>query len=347
MNANAFRLLPESASTQSPQVDALFWFLTIVSVLITLLILVLIAAFAIRYRRRHEDEVPPATRSPLALEVGWTVATLAGAMLMFVWGTHVYLDMKRPASDNAMVVHVVGKQWMWKLQHPDGQREIDELHVPVGRPIKLVMSSQDVIHSFGIPAFRIKQDVVPGSYSTQWFTPTRVGRYHLYCNEYCGTLHSGMIGWVYVMEPGDYAAWLAGTPAGDSPVVAGAELFRSYGCAQCHGQLAPTLAGLYGRPVRLSDNSTVTADDNYIRESILNPPARVVRGFPAIMPSFRGQLSEEQVSDLVAYIKSLGVAATDPAHPATRPITGRAPDHVPNVPPSRQPPTTPRGVTDP
>jgi cytochrome c oxidase subunit 2 len=339
-----FHLLPEGASNLAGRVDALFWFLTAVSGFITLLVLVLIVYFGIRYRRRTEDEIPPETAEGLALEIGWTTLTFAVLLVMFFWGAKVYVDMKRPV-DGALEIHVVGKQWMWKIQHPGGQHEIDELHVPVGRPVKLVMTSQDVIHSFGIPAFRIKQDVLPDAYSTEWFTATKPGRYHLFCQEYCGTLHSGMTGWVIAMEPREYDAWLAGTAPGQTPVVSGATLFRSYGCAQCHGQLAPTLAGLFGRKVLLQDGQTVTADENYLRESILNPPAQIVKGYAALMPSYRGQLSEEQVNDLVAYIKSLGAARSDTsagpdaAAPATRPVNGHSPNAVPNVPPARQPPT--------
>jgi cytochrome c oxidase subunit 2 len=339
-----FHLLPESASNISGRVDALFWFLFAVSCFITLLVLTLIVWFGIRYRRRTEDEVPPATAQHRTLEIGWTTATFAVMLVMFFWGTNLYIDMKRPVT-GAIEIHVVGKQWMWKIQHPGGQREIDELHVPVGRPVKLVMTSQDVIHSFGIPAFRIKQDVLPDAYSTEWFTATKPGRYHLFCQEYCGTLHSGMIGWVIAMEPREYDAWLAGTTSGETPVVSGATLFRTYGCSQCHGQVAPTLAGLFGRKVRLQDGRTVTADENYIRESILNPPAQIVQGYGAVMPSYRGQLSAEQVNDLVAYIKSLGAARADEgagpnaAAPATRPVNGESPNAVPNVPPARQPPT--------
>jgi cytochrome c oxidase subunit 2 len=340
-------LLPERASTMAGRVDALFWFITAVSAAMTLLILALIVYFALRYRRRTEDEVPPQTPAHPWLEVGWTAATFVVLMVMFFWGAGLYMDIKRPA-EAGVEVNVVGKQWMWKVQHPGGQREINELHVPVNRPVKLVMASQDVIHSFGIPAFRIKQDVVPGTYSTEWFTATKVGQYHLFCQEYCGTMHSGMVGRVVVMEGPAFDAWLAGTAAGEGPVASGAKLFVSYGCAQCHGQTAPTLAGLYGRRVTLEGGAEAVADERYLRESILNPPAKVVAGYPRLMPSFRGQLSEEQLMDLVAYIKSLGAAReegsgrTGVAAPASRPVNGYPPDAVPNVPPARQPPAAGR-----
>jgi cytochrome c oxidase subunit 2 len=341
-----FRLLPESASTTSGQTDAIVWFLTAISVLMTLVVFLLVVYFAIRYRRRTENEIPPETRDHTWLEIGWSSALFGVFMFTFFWASRVYVTMKRPAV-NALQINVVGKQWMWKIQHPGGQREIDELHVPVGRPIKLVMISQDVIHSFGVPAFRFTQDVLPGSYTTQSFTATRTGDYLLECREYCGTQHSGMIGRVIVMQPQDYEAWLAGKTPDDTPAIAGWRLFVSYGCIQCHGQNAPTLAGLYGRHVKLDDGSIVTADESYLRESILNPPARVVSGYPRLMPSLRGLLSEEQITDLIAYIKTLGASQadeaagtvrTDVAAPATRPVNGLSPNQIPDQPPARQPP---------
>jgi cytochrome c oxidase subunit 2 len=352
----SFRLLPDQASAMAGRVDALALFLLAVCGFFTLLILGLIVWFGLRFRRRTEDEVPPKTGDHVWMEVGWTVVPLGVLMVMFAWGARLYVDMKRPPA-GAMEVHVIGKQWMWKLQHPNGTREVNELHVPAGRPVKLIMTSQDVIHSFGIPAFRVTQDVLPGSYTSEWFTATRPGEYHLLCREYCGTLHSGMVGRVVVMRPADYEAWLAGTVPDEAPAAAGARLFASFGCAQCHGQIAPTLAGLYGRTVRLEDGSTVTADEAYLRESIVAPAAKVVAGYPRSMPSFQGQLSEEELLALVAYIKSLGAAAADvpatgPApgpdarrsvsSPATRPVNGYPPDRVPNQPPARQPP----GVTE-
>lgn len=323
------RLLPESASSVSGRVDTLTMLLTAVSLFMTLLIFALILIFAIRYRRRSENEIPPETRSHNWMEWTWSVGLFAFLMVFFVWGARLYVEIKKPAQ-HALEVNVVGKQWMWKIQHPGGQREINELHVPLGEPIKLIMISQDVIHSFGLPDFRIKQDVLPGSYSTQWFTATKTGEFHLFCQEYCGTSHSEMIGRVIVMQPAAYQAWLAGTPPEVSPLVSGAKLFARYGCAQCHGQLAPTLAGLYGRPVKLSDGRTVNADENYIRESILNPPARLVGGYSTLMPSFRGQLSEEQINGLIAYIKSLQVAM-----PATQPLNTTL-QRFPNIPPAPQ-----------
>jgi cytochrome c oxidase subunit II len=340
-----FRLLPDSASSISHVVDWLTIVWTILSSAMTLLVLVLVVYFAIRYRRRTENEIPPETRSHIWLEVGWSSALFVLFMFMFAWGARAYVEMKRPPQ-HAMEINVVGKQWMWKIQHPGGQREIDELHVPVNRAIRLVMTSEDVIHCFGLPAFRIKQDVLPGSFSTEWFTATKTGEYHLFCQEYCGTLHSQMVGRVVVMEPEQYEAWLAGTLASETPAAAGAKLFTSYGCAQCHGQTAPTLAGLFGRRVQLENGATTIADENYIRESILNPPAKVVAGYPRLMPSYRGQLSDEQVNQLVAYVKTLesswsehpATQRTDVAAPVTQPANGIAPEQLPNMPPARQPP---------
>jgi cytochrome c oxidase subunit 2 len=340
-----FRLFPERASEIAGDVDRLAIFLTVTSVAITLILCVLVAYFAIRYRRRSEDEVPPLEKTSSRLEIISSIALFAVFMVMFFWGMRLYVVMKRPA-ENALEVNVIGKQWMWKLQHPGGQQEINELHIPLGRPVKLVMISHDVIHSFSIPAFRVKQDVVPGSYSTQWFTPTKKGEYDLFCQEYCGTGHPDMIGRVVVMDSQNYEAWLAGVPADDTPVISGARLFTTYGCLQCHGQTGPTLAGLYGRQVLLDDGRTVTADEAYLRESILNPSAKIAVGYGRQMPSFTGQLSEEQVGALVAYVKSLGNARSDSpstqatglAAPATRPTRDVLPRGVPNFPPSAEPP---------
>jgi cytochrome c oxidase subunit II len=221
--------------------------------------------------------------------------------------------METPPKD-AMEISIVGKQWMWKAQHPEGPREINSLHIPVGRPIKLTMTSQDVIHSFFIPAFRVKQDVLPGKYTSEWFTPSKVGTYHLFCAEYCGAQHSGMIGTITVMEPAEYQAWLSGTTANISMEASGKMLFSKNQCDTCHGQRAPTLSGIYGRKTLLADGSTVIADENYLRESILQPNAKMVAGYPPLMPTYQGQLTEEQITELIAYMKSLQTAA-----PTTQP----------------------------
>jgi cytochrome c oxidase subunit 2 len=345
---DTFRLFPQQASTNAWQVDYLFFFELIVSAFFVLLIAGLIIYFSLRYRRRSEDEIPPYTKPSRLVETSYIVLPFGLMMIMFFWGGSVYVNAKR-APANAMQINVIGKQWMWKIQHPEGAREINALHVPVGRAVKLVMTSQDVIHDFGIPAFRIKQDVIPGAYTTEWFQADRTGEYHLFCDQYCGALHSQMIGTVTVMEPGAYQAWLAGLVPNDPPAVVGAALFQSYGCTACHGQRAPTMAGLYMSKVILDNGRTVIADESYLRESIVDPAAKIVAGYGPIMPTFRGQLSEEQIFDLIEYIKSLGSAmdnsikGASPAGPqtmpATQPVNGYRPDLFPNQPPARVPPS--------
>jgi len=311
-------LFPEQASTMASRVDALYFFLIGVSLFFASLIAVLVVTFAIRYRRRGGTDRPPAIHGSLALELTWTLIPFGLTMIMFFWGASLFASMHRPP-DDALDVWVVGKQWMWKLQHLEGKREIDELHVPVGKPVKLIMTSEDVIHSFYVPAFRVKQDVLPGRYTTLWFEATKPGTYHLFCAEYCGTQHSGMIGWVVAMEPAEYQAWLSGGEPRQSLASAGAELFTQLGCETCHrggsGARGPALTGLFGKTVELKDGTTVVADEAYLRESILNPRARIVAGYDPIMPTFTGLVSEDGVAQLVAYIKTLG--------PATAADTGK------------------------
>ena len=276
----------------------------------TILIFTVVAVFATKYRRRHGREATQIEGS-LLLEIGWTVIPLGIMMVMFVGGAVLYFHMRTPPRD-AAEVYVVAKQWMWKLQHTEGQREINELHVPVGRDTKLIMTSQDVIHSFYVPAFRVKMDVVPGRYTTMWFRPTKAGTYHLFCAQYCGTMHSGMIGEVVVMEPADYQAWMSGGPVTGSLAENGQALFLQLGCSTCHrfdvqGR-GPNLTGIFGKPVQLEDGRTVIADEDYVRESIVNSQAKIVSGFKPIMPIFQGQISDEQLNALVAYVKSLSQA---------------------------------------
>jgi cytochrome c oxidase subunit II len=299
-----FQLFPDQASSFAPQVDALFFYILGVSVFFSVLIAGCILYFAVKYRRRAEGEPVAATRDSTALEVTWSVIPLGLVLVMFVWGSRLYYSAGRPPAD-AMEIHVVGKQWMWKVQHPEGRREINELHVPLGRDIKLTMISEDVIHDFFVPAFRVKRDVLPGRYTAEWFKPTKLGAYHLFCAQYCGTLHSRMAGTVFVMDPRQYESWLSGTPADEPPAVAGEKLFLRLGCPTCHSSRAPTLAGLYAKPVHLTTGQTQPADDDYIRESILEPGAKIVAGYLNLMPTYKGQLSEEQVIELIAYIKSL------------------------------------------
>ncbi|CAN5569270.1 cytochrome c oxidase subunit II [soil metagenome] len=300
-----FQFMPDQASSVAPQVDHLYYFLIAVTVFFTVLIFVLIVYLGLKYRRKSEA-MPPHVHGNMKLEIAWTIVPMILVIVMFVWGASLFVQMSRPPA-NAMDIYIVGKQWMWFAQHPSGPRENNELHVPVGKPIKLTMASQDVIHSFFIPAFRVKQDVIPGRYSYEWFTPTAVGEYHLFCAEYCGKGHSQMIGKIVVMDEAKYQAWLSGS-TGDEPMArAGERLFSKYSCATCHGQQGPTMAGLYGAQRTLTDGSKVVADDAYLRESILNAPAKLVAGYPPIMPSYRGQLTEEQIAQLIVYIKSLKV----------------------------------------
>jgi cytochrome c oxidase subunit 2 len=306
-------LFPEQASTLAPQTDQLLFFLLAVSVFFTALIFLAIFYFAVRYRRRSENEIPGVVHTGWTLEILWSVIPFGLTMVMFSWGALVFFKASRPP-DNSMQIYAVGKQWMWKLQHMEGQREINELHIPVGRPVKLTMTSEDVIHSFFVPAFRTKQDVVPGRYTTTWFQATKPGKYHLFCAEYCGTKHSGMIGWIYAMEPGDYQQWLSGGRAMGSLSDRGQRLFEDLACVNCHkadgSGRCPTLVNLYNHPVLLSGGGTVRADEAYLRESILNPNAKIVAGFQPLMPTFQGLVTEEGVLELIEYIKSLAPPAS-------------------------------------
>ena len=308
-----FRIFPEQASTLAPQTDALLFFLLAVTTFFVVLIAGTIIVFMIRYRRRDPDEIPESgAHGSLALEIAWTVPPLVIVMIIFFWGASLFATIQRPP-DDAINIDVVGKQWMWKLQHMEGRREINELHIPVGKPVKLTMTSEDVIHSFFVPAFRTKQDAVPGRYTTTWFEATKPGAYHLFCAEYCGTIHSGMIGYVIAMEPAEFQAWLQSGQAGGlppvSPAAAGEALFQAQGCVSCHaagtGQRGPQLAGLFGTTVHFEDGGTSVADENYLRESILEPQAHLVQGYQAIMPTYQGLLSEENVMQLIAYLKTL------------------------------------------
>jgi cytochrome c oxidase subunit 2 len=324
-----FRLFPESASTAAQHIDRLYLFLLVVAGFFTLLIFVLIVGFAIKYRRgstANRTLVMPHARFWL-LEVTWSLIPLGLTMIMFGWGAEVYFQLHQPP-DDCLEINVVAKQWMWKLQHPDGRQEINTLHVPLGRPVKLRMISEDVIHSFYVPAFRVKQDVLPGRYTTIWFQPTRVGSFRLFCAEYCGTSHSQMTGWVIVQEPAEYSRWLEGAE-GENPVVAGKRLYEQFRCGTCHDNpthpRCPPLDGLYGQMVRLADGKTVKADEAYLRESILNPSAKVVAGYQPLMPSYQGQIGEEGVLRLVAYLVSRKAAASDVRGEAPPKTTGGQP----------------------
>lgn len=302
-------LFPDSASTFSWQVDALYAYLILISVAFTIPIVVAIFFFAIKYREREKYATPEEMHGSIVLETVWSIIPFVISMTIFLGGAIVYYEQYR-VPDDAMDVYVVGKQWMWKIQHGTGQREINELHVPVGRKVKLTMTTEDVLHDFSIPAFRTKADVVPGRYTYMWFEATKPGKYHLYCAEYCGLNHSGMGGWVYVMEQRDFDNWLAGNVSGQTPVEQGKDLFQNkLGCASCHAggadQRGAKLEGIFNKEVKLVGGATVKADEAYIRNSILNPSAQVVEGYQPIMPTFKGQVTEEQLVSLVAYIKSL------------------------------------------
>jgi cytochrome c oxidase subunit 2 len=302
-------LYPEQASNFAPNVDALMAYITAVCVFFAVAITAAIILFFFKYHRKKPGDIGVPIHGDSRLEALWLVIPAVLALTMFAGGAVVYVQFRRPPLDT-LDIYVIGKQWMWKSQQPNGLKEINELHVPIGRDVKLIMASEDVIHNFSIPAFRTKMDVVPGHYNTMWFRPTRAGRYHFFCSQYCGTNHAIMGGWVTVMEPSEYAAWLSGSStAAIDPVVAGEKLFAEKACNTCHypdgkGR-APSLNGLYGKKVQLADGSTVTADDAYIRESILNPNAKIVARYQALMPAFQGQLTEEQLLSLMSYVKSL------------------------------------------
>src|SRR5262245_23726936 len=324
---SSFPFVPESASTISGDVDALYFYISGVTVFFVLLISAVVIFFVIRYRRRNPFEIPRPIEVSTKLETLWSVIPLLIAMTIFFWGAKVYFAQYRPAK-NAIDVYVVGKQWMWKFQHATGQREINELHIPVGRKIKLIMTTEDVIHDVFVPAFRTKVDVVPGKYTTEWFEATKPGKYHFFCAEYCGMNHSGMGGYIVVLEPSEFEDWLSGNAGQTSPAAAGRGLFESLGCASCHGANAeggrgPALIGLYGSKVVLNNGQSVTADEGYFRESILNPQAKIVTGFGPIMPSFQGQVSEEQLLQVVAYLKSLSTAKPEVSTGKPPPATAR------------------------
>ncbi|MDT7781036.1 MAG: cytochrome c oxidase subunit [Acidobacteriota bacterium] len=345
---------PEQASTFAPHVDTLYAYLLLITTFFTVAIVLVIVVFAVKYRRRRPDELPRPIAGSMVLELTWTIIPLMIAMTIFVWGASTYFKAYR-APQQAMEIYVVAKQWMWKFQHQTGQREINELHVPVGARVKLTMTTEDVIHSFYVPAFRIKQDLVPGRYQQTWFEATKPGKYYLFCAEYCGTNHSGMGGFIYVMEQTAYQQWLSGGTGSESAAAQGRKVFQERGCASCHqtedgGQQGrgPTLYKLFGKKQALEGGQVVTVDEAYIRESILNPQAKVALGFQPIMPTFQGQVNEEQILQLVAFIRSLGQSQDEAAaEGATQ--QGGSTTTTGGVPPTQQrsnplAPTAPRQV---
>jgi cytochrome c oxidase subunit 2 len=316
--ATIFQLLPVNASAYAGEIDAIYLFIVAVTIFFTVGISAGVLFFGMKYKRKSADESGSVVHESLVLELAWSVVPLLLCIVMFAWGAKVFFSAYNPPPA-AAEMYVVGKQWMWKVQHPEGNREINEMHLPLGRPVKLTMTTEDVLHSFYIPAFRVKKDVVPGMYTSMWFTPSKVGKYHLFCAEYCGNQHSGMIGSVHVMDPADYEAWLAGTTRGESMEQAGQRLFERLGCSTCHLQdnsgRGPSLLNVFGSDVTLQSGVIVRADEMYIRESVLRPQAKIVRGYTVEMPTFQGQISEEGILQVISYIKSLA----KPAAPAPKP----------------------------
>lgn len=302
-----FPLFPPEASKIAPQADALFFFMVLVSLVGLTLVILLVLSFSLLYHKRRHPQAIQIEGSTL-LEATWTIIPLGLFLIMFVWGSLLYFRIYTPPA-NAMNIYVVGKQWMWKAEHPGGQHEIDALHVPMGRPVQLTLISQDVFHSFSIPAFRVKREAIPGRYTSVWFEATKVGTYHLFCTQYCGTNHSQMIGDVVVMTPDDYKKWLASSTSGDSLAMQGERLFASLSCNACHNATpqarGPNLYNFYGSRVMMSTGQTVTVDDAFIRDSILNPSSNIKQGFLNIMPTYQGHISEDGVIALVEYIKSM------------------------------------------
>jgi cytochrome c oxidase subunit II len=300
-------LFPEQASTMAEKVDHLYFFLVALTIFFSTLIAMLVIVFAVKYRRTHVAQVGAPITGSVPLELMWSIIPFGISMVIFAWSASVYFDIYRPP-DETLQIYAVGKRWMWKFQHIDGQREINELHVPLGRPVKITMTSEDVIHDLYFPSFRVKADVIPGRFSQVWFEATKAGEYHLFCAEYCGTKHSGMIGKVIVMEPAAYQAWLSGGTGEMSMAARGERLFQDLACHTCHMEDAsgrgPSLRGVFGSQVKLADGSSVVADEGYLRESILNPQAKLVAGYQPLMPTFQGLVNEEALMGLIEYIKS-------------------------------------------
>jgi cytochrome c oxidase subunit 2 len=313
------QLFPEVASTMAPRVDALYFFLVGLTAFFTILIFALIVFFMVKFKRRDPNSVGARIHGGLILEIAWSGIPLLICLGIFVWAAQIFFAFARPPAET-MNVYVVGKQWMWKFQHMDGQREINQLHVPVGRAVKLIMTSEDVIHDVYVPAFRVKADVIPGRYTHMWFEATKAGTYHLFCAEYCGTRHSGMVGEVVVMEPNDFQVWLSGGTQEGSLASAGEELFQDLACNTCHRPEAqgrgPVLQDLFGKSVTLQSGETVVVDEAYLRESILTPSVKITAGFQPTMPTFQGLVNEEGLLELIEYVKSLRTAPVQT--PATR-----------------------------
>ena len=323
-------IFPDQASTFARDVDVLYFFILAVCALFATGVAITVIYFGIRYHKTHDGEIGARIEGSLPLELLWSVIPTIIAMVMFGWGATVFYHLRRPP-DEAMHIYAVGKQWMWKFQHLEGQREINELHIPAGQPIKVTISSEDVLHSLYFPAFRTKMDAIPGRYTELWFEAQRPGSYHIFCAEYCGTNHSGMIGTVTVLEPAQYQAWLQGGGLEGTLAQRGAKLFNDLACSTCHvdtGQgRGPSLKGIIGTTVDLQSGDTVTVDEAYLRESILNSQAKVVKGFQPLMPTFQGLISEENLVALIEHVKSMSpkasATAAPPATPTPAPAGGK------------------------
>lgn len=320
--SSGFALLPEQASTIASRVDNLYFFIIAVTAFFAVLVSIVVIVFAVKYRTNDPLAVGQHIHGSIPLELGWSIVPFIISIVIFAWAADVFFEIQRPP-DQTLEIYATGKRWMWKFQHIDGQNEINELHVPVDRAVKVTFTSEDVLHSLYFPAFRVKADAIPGRYSTVWFNATKVGEYHLFCAEYCGTRHSGMIGRVVVMEPAAYQAWLTGTLGTGSLSQRGEQLFNDLACNTCHridgSGRGPSLVAKFGTPEELTNGTRVAIDESYVRESILNPQAKLVAGYGPLMPTFQGLVSEENVMALVAYVKSLQNSGSGAPQTASEP----------------------------
>ena len=331
-----FPLVPDEASSMAGQVDLLFYFLVLLTLGVLALVFVPMGYFLYTYRQGSPADRTPLNFKTWKAEVTWSAIPLVIAIGIFAWGAVIFVHLKTPpAVGDALEINVIGKQWMWNVQHAEGHRELNALHVPLGRTVRLQMTSQDVIHDFYVPAFRMKEDVVPGRYTSEWFQATKVGSFHLFCSKLCGMGHADMVGWVTVMTPTDYQTWLNGAGTQANLVARGERLFRTLGCSGCHGEnsqiRAPSLHGLYGHPVPLDTGEIVTADDRYIHDSILLPQKQIVASYAPVMPSYYGQIGEEEVFQLIQYIKSMANDVPDEYLRQNEQLAGQTQVHVPTT----------------
>jgi len=326
--SSLFQIIPEQASTMAPKVDQLYWFIIGVTAFFGILVSVVVVYFAVKYRTDDPLAVGAPITGSIPLELAWSIIPFLISIVIFVWASQVFFDLYRPP-DQTLEIYATGKRWMWKFQHLDGKAEINELHVPVGRPVKVTFTSEDVLHSLYFPAFRTKADAIPGRYSSVWFDATKVGTSHIFCAEYCGTRHSGMIGTVHVMEPADYQAWLSGGGGGGTLAQRGERLFSELACNTCHlgdgSGRGPSLLNKFGTQEQLANGALVNIDESYVRESILTPQMKVVAGFQPVMPTFQGLVNEESVMALIEYVKSLQSSHGGPAAAANTAAPAAAP----------------------